>query len=179
MMTPPEPELRPLSQRWMLEFQTGAMWRVTDETTQDYLLLPQHLTLEPPPHSDFELFGLHMTLGVYVRFLGDVVVEGPESYYIGMNFGPTLEIWSADEKTSFYFRPGGGAGLVDSTDEPGGQGQDFTLNWVLEAGVRRQIGENVTLSLGVYFQHMSNLGMSDPNPGLDALGPVLGVGWQF
>ena len=29
------------------------------------------------------------------------------------------------------------------------------------------------------YQHMSNGGMTKPNPGIDALGFVLGYGWVF
>ena len=60
-----------------------------------------------------------------------------------------------------------------------GMGQDFTFNWFTQLGLRREILENVSLSGGVYFIHHSNLGMTDPNPGIDALGFSLGVGWGF
>ncbi len=173
-----EPRLD-LSQSWMLEFQSGALWRVTSETDLDYLLLPQLITLEAPPHSNFEIFGQPATLGPFFRLAGEIVARGPESYYLALTIGPVIEIWSESRTVAFYFRPGGGAGLVDSTGVPGGQGQDFTLNWVLEAGVRFAVSDNLMISAGIYYQHMSNLGMSDPNPGLDTLGPLLGISYSF
>ena len=74
---------------------------------------------------------------------------------------------------------GGGFGALDSTDTPGGQGQDLTLNWFANAGVRHYLKPSFALSAGIMFQHWSNGGATDPNPGLDALGPVLGATWSF
>jgi hypothetical protein len=31
----------------------------------------------------------------------------------------------------------------------------------------------------VYFQHISNRNMNPVNPGLNAVGPMLSVGWHF
>jgi hypothetical protein len=39
--------------------------------------------------------------------------------------------------------------------------------------------EQVSISLGLMYQHISNQGLDDINPGIDALGPVLGVTWHF
>jgi hypothetical protein len=35
------------------------------------------------------------------------------------------------------------------------------------------------LTGGVYFTHHSNLGMAQPNPGIDVLGVNFGVVWQI
>jgi hypothetical protein len=32
---------------------------------------------------------------------------------------------------------------------------------------------------GAYFIHHSNGGQTSPNPGIDALGFTIGMGWQF
>ena len=62
---------------------------------------------------------------------------------------------------------------------PGAQGQDFNFNWFIHSGVRLRVADRMTASLGLYFQHTSNGGMDRVNPGIDALGPMIGVGWHF
>ncbi len=69
--------------------------------------------------------------------------------------------------------------MINSTSVPGGQGQDFTLNWFMKAGVRRQITENIAIFGGPFFQHMSNGGATTPNPGIDALGFTVGASFSF
>ena len=74
------------------------------------------------------------------------------------------------------FAVGGGAGAIDSTDVVGGQGQDFTFNWFANLGLRYQLNEDFSLQGGLLFQHLSNAGATDPNPGLDVLGFSLEAG---
>ena len=61
----------------------------------------------------------------------------------------------------------------------GAQGQDFNLNWLIHVGIRYRTSANWRTSLGVYFQHISNRGMDDINPGLNSLGPTLAVSKRF
>ena len=65
------------------------------------------------------------------------------------------------------------------TGEPEGQGQDFTLNWFSQFGIRQEIAPNLSVLGGAYFIHHSNGGQTSPNPGIDALGFTIGLGWQF
>ena len=74
---------------------------------------------------------------------------------------------------------GGGFGWLDSQGVPGGQGQDFTLHWFARAGVERVINERIRLQAGLMFQHLSNGGQTDPNPGIDAVGFTFGGSWSF
>jgi Lipid A 3-O-deacylase (PagL) len=37
----------------------------------------------------------------------------------------------------------------------------------------------LSASLGARFQHISNGGRNDINPGIDAFGPTLGLGWSW
>lgn len=48
-----------------------------------------------------------------------------------------------------------------------------------QLGLRQEITPGIALLGGVHFIHQSNLGMTDPNPGIDALGFTLGCGWKF
>ena len=58
-------------------------------------------------------------------------------------------------------------------------GQDFTLNWFSQLGIRQSITEDLSILGSAYFTHHSNGGMTDPNPGIDALGFTVGLGWKF
>ena len=62
---------------------------------------------------------------------------------------------------------------------PGGQGQDFNFTWFMHGGVRYRMTDHLSAELGLYFQHISNGGQDAVNPGVDALGPMLGIGWHF
>jgi hypothetical protein len=68
---------------------------------------------------------------------------------------------------------------VDSQGVPGGQGQDFTLNWFAHLGVQQVLTDRMSLRAGAMFQHMSNGGATDPNPGIDAIGFTLGISRRF
>lgn len=107
------------------------------------------------------------------------IEAGPEDHYLGASAAPSLEWWSADHKWSAYLSVGGGAGVTNSDTTSGGLGQDLILNWFAKAGVRHQINEDFAISGGPMFQHMSDGGMSHPNPGIDALGFMLGVSISF
>ena len=61
----------------------------------------------------------------------------------------------------------------------GGQGEDFNLNWLAYTGVRLLARNQMSASFGFYFQHISNHGMNPVNPGLNAVGPMLSVGWHY
>jgi hypothetical protein len=73
---------------------------------------------------------------------------------------------------------GGGAGLIDSRGVKGGQGQDFTLNWFVRGGVEHAVARNLRLSAGLMFQHLSNGGQTNPNPGINVLGFMVGCTWS-
>jgi hypothetical protein len=109
----------------------------------------------------------------------ETITSGPEDVYLGLAAAPSVEYWFPSQKTSAYFSIGGGFGWADSTGRDNGLGQDFTFNWFSQLGLRQKITENLSLQGGVYFQHLSNLGMTDPNPGIDAVGFTLGCCWKF
>ena len=174
------PKLDPASQ-WAVDVETGALWRATGNTSADYLVLPQMISLRTPAHWRLELGDGELTVRARFTLLGEAVAEGPESAYFGFSASPSLEYWldRRTPQTCLYASAGGGFGVVDSTDVAGGQGQDFTLNWFATMGVRHYFQPTVALNVGVMFQHWSNGGATNPNPGLDALGPVMGVTWHF
>lgn len=164
---------------WSVDFQTGVLWQVGSNTDIDYVLLPQIISLRTPEHIRLELGGGELTVRARLNLMADIVAEGPESVYLAASFSPSVEYWFPSRKTCLFASAGGGAGWIDSGDEPGGQGQDFTLNWFAEAGVRHYLRPNLAVSLSAFFQHMSNGGATAPNPGIDAFGPMAGVTWHF
>mgnify|MGYP000202059350 CR=1 FL=1 len=74
------------------------------------------------------------------------IATGPETAYLGFSASPSIEYWFPGRTTALYASVGGGFGTIDSTDVPGGQGQDFTLNWFAAAGVRHYLKPGFALS---------------------------------
>lgn len=164
---------------WDLE--TGVLAKVGGDTPHDYLLVPTSLSWRSG-----EVFGWTFDGGsrLLVRnrltLIAQYYAEGPETFYGGLSGSPSLEWWTADGKVSIYAGAGGGFGWLDhQEDVVGAMGQSFTLNWFAKAGVSLEVAQNLELRLGVLFQHMSNGGMTEVNPGLDSLGGTLGVSWRF
>ena len=83
------------------------------------------------------------------------------------------------EATNAAIIEGGGIGWVDAQNVPGGQGQDFTLNWYGQLGIARVLNEAWSVRASAMFQHHSNGGATNPNPGLDSLGVLIGVSRSF
>jgi hypothetical protein len=167
--------------RWELALQSGYTSNVGHNTPLDYEIIPTQLVLRGPMMFEFHTGadGSRFLLRNRFAFLAESIVNGPESYYLGLNAAPSIEYWFPNGETSLYFSIGGGIGLTDSTRVVGGQGQDFTLNWFSEFGLRQQIAKDLSIMGGVYFLHHSNGGQTTPNPGIDALGATIGLGWQF
>ncbi len=165
---------------WSFDVETGALWRVSNNTFLDYTVVPVMFSLRTPAHIRFDIGNGELTLRHRLTFLTEAVAEGPESAYLGFSASPSIEYWlTKGGPACLYASVGGGFGWIDSTDVPGGQGQDFTLNWFATAGLRYYFNPNFSMNAGAMFQHWSNGGATDPNPGLDALGPVLGATWHF
>ncbi len=167
------------AEHWTLDYESAAIWRVTHTPPIPYVLLPQILSLRTPQHANMTVGGNDLTMRSRFSLLVEPIASGPESLYLGLSAGPSLEYWLAGHQACCYAGAGGGFGLIDSTNVPGGQGQDFTLNWYATGGVRYYPQANLALNAGVFFQHLSNGGATDPNPGLNCLGPVLGLSWHF
>lgn len=109
-----------------------------------------------------------------ITLFATAIVSGPESHYFAVAASPSVEWWNAARTQSWYLGAGGGAGVIDSRGVTGGQGQDFTLNWFIRAGAEWRVARNGRVFGGILFQHLSNGGQTDPNPGIDALGFTFG-----
>jgi len=165
---------------WSVGVNVGAQWRVTSNTHLDYTVIPTMLTIRTPAHWVWDFAGGKLVTRARLNLLGEGIAEGPESYYFGWSGSPSIEYWFPGERTALQFSIGGGSGWFDSQPGvDGAQGRDYTYNWFMHGALRKRIGDGVDLSVGVLFQHFSNLGATDPNPGIDALGPMIGLSWDF
>lgn len=165
---------------WFVDIETGYSWKVGGDTPLNYSFASASVSLRTPAHIRLDLdSGDHLVVRAQFSLFGDFFVDGPENHYFAFSAAPSLEYWRQDFQTSFFLSVGGGLGVIDSTDVPGGQGQDLTFNWFAKAGLRRKLTETTYLSAGAMFQHISNTGLTDPNPGLNTLGPFLGLSVQF
>jgi hypothetical protein len=169
-------------ERWALDFDTGALFSVgSNASPLDYTFLPQILTLRSGALMRRELGSGTLVVRNRFSLLIEPIVRGPESYFIGVAAAPSIEWWNAARSFSAFFSIGGGFGWMDSQGYAvaGGQGQDLNLNWFMHGGVRARLTDRLDAAVGLYFQHISNGGMDDVNPGVDALGPTVGIGWRF
>ena len=161
-----------------LGVETGILWEVGTGTPFPYRLLHTQVSWRS---AEFLGWGLSDGSRIVVRhrltLLGDVVQGGPESHYVAFSGSPSLEWWDKSGTWSLFTGSGGGFGAIDSRGIKGGLGQDLTLNWFIRGGIEHVTAKNFRLSAGIMYQHMSNGGMTKPNPGIDALGFMIGCAW--
>ncbi|MBK9235617.1 MAG: acyloxyacyl hydrolase [Rhodoferax sp.] len=164
---------------WSVE--TGYLTKVKHNSPLDYRVVPTQLVWRSP--AAFDLWrhndGTRLLFRHRVALLVETLPRGAEDYYLGFSGAPSIELWLPNRATAAFFSIGGGAGYINAKGVDGGQGQRFTLNWFTQLGLRHQVSKNVALSGSAYFVHHSNLGMTKPNPGIDALGLNLGLIWRF
>lgn len=166
---------------WEWTLESGYLWNVGHNTAIDYEIVPTQLTLRSPVAWTWWEDDAGAKLVIRHRFsaLFESITKGPEDYYLGLAAAPSVEYWFPSQKTSAFFSIGGGLGVTNSSGGEEGMGQDLTFNWFTQLGLRQKITEDISLLGGLYFLHHSNLGLTDPNPGIDALGFTLGCGWKF
>ena len=174
---PPEP-----FDAWEVGFASGSLWSVGNNATPlDYVLLPQILDLKTPSHFGFRLGSGDLRVRSRFMLEGAPIIEGPESYFFGLMGAPSIEWWPASRQWNLFASAGGGIGWMDSRgyEVPGGQGQDFNFTWFVEAGLRFRVTDTLSLSTSALFQHISNGGQDEVNPGIDSLGFTVGLSHRF
>jgi lipid A 3-O-deacylase len=167
---------------WSLGFDASALWSVGGNASPlDYSLAGLMVTAKTPAQFHWEVGSGDLVVRGGYSFQGAGFVDGPENYFVGLMGGPSLEWWSHSHKWAIYATAGGGFGLLDAKgyEVAGGQGQDFNFTWFAQGGLYYHFTPEIKLHLGARFQHISNGGMDDVNPGLDAFGPVIGIHWDF
>ncbi|MEZ5384744.1 MAG: acyloxyacyl hydrolase [Prosthecobacter sp.] len=174
------PQVKPIYDVHALDFESGLLFQSGSSTTLDYRLVPTQIAWRSPRVLGYDFqSGSSLSLRHRAALLGTWIAEGAENHYFGIMLSPSIEYWNAAQNFGLYFGAGGGAGWVDSQGVPGGQGQDFTLNWFAHLGIQRVLTERMCLRAGAMFQHMSNGGATTPNPGIDAVGFTLGLSWRL
>jgi hypothetical protein len=162
------------------DLETGLLWEIGHSTPLAYRLVPTQLSWRSAKFFAHEFEGgSQLLLRHRLTLLGTWVQAGPESHYVGLAGSPSIEWWNRRGNWSLFTGAGGGFGVIDSRGAVGGQGQDFTLNWFARAGVEHVTRRHAHLTTGLMFQHMSNGGRTNPNPGIDAFGFTVGYGWSF
>jgi len=177
-----ETESTPTTTRWPIEYTSGILWGVGGgDTPLTYTLAPQILSVRCPPIKEWSFAGGTLIHRARLSLLVEPIVTGPEASYIGTAAAGELEWHAPSRRHSIFFAGGGGFGWMNSKghDVDGAQGQDFNLNWLLNLGLRFKTRRGWEWSVSAYFQHISNRNMDEINPGLNALGPLLGLSWKF
>ncbi|HEY6769087.1 MAG TPA: acyloxyacyl hydrolase [Candidatus Sulfotelmatobacter sp.] len=103
------------------------------------------------------------------------VVRQPLNTAYGVSFNPLVLKWNFEHhgRLSPYFELSGGA-LFTSHNVPSYTNDvNFTPSAALGTHI---LGEKYNWSLEVRYLHISNAGLSDPNPGLNTVQVRLGIG---
>ena len=163
-----------------LNVESGMLWQIGTGTPFDYRLIPTQLSWRSAEFWGRTCAdGSRLVVRHRLTLIGTLIQHGPESNYLGFSGSPSLEWWDPTGTWSLFSGAGGGCGWIDARGIKGGQGQDFTLNWFIRGGCELVTARKGRLSAGIMYQHLSNGGQTDPNPGIDALGFTLGYSLKF
>ena len=163
-----------------LNVESGLLWEIGSGTPFAYRLVPTQLAWRSKEFMGHAFAdGSRLVARHRLALIGTLMQNGPESHYVGFSGSPSVEWWNPAGNWSLFTGAGGGFGVTDSRGVKGGLGQDFTLNWFIRGGIEHVTAKNIRLSAGIMYQHMSNGGMTTPNPGIDALGFTLGYSWSY
>ncbi len=117
---------------------------------------------------------------VYCLAMAEPIFRGPENRYFGVSAGFRHNFVRPGWCLVPYVSGGVGLGWIDSVATVfGAQGQDFTFNILTAAGASYKVNEHWKVNAGLLYQHLSNAGITSPNPSLNLLGPQLGVTYSF
>jgi lipid A 3-O-deacylase len=179
----PTSEPVPPSQPWQssaVNVETGLLWQFGHNTPLAYRLVPTQLSWRSREFMGHAFAdGSRLVARHRFTLIGTWVQQGPESFYTGFSGSPSIEWWNAKGSFSLFCGAGGGCGVIDSRGKPGGQGEDYTLNWFGRAGVEWLFNGHNRVTAGAMFMHMSNGGRTDPNPGIDSVGFTAGWALSF
>ena len=166
---------------WEVATEVGYLTEIKHNSPLNYVIAPAQLAWRSP--AAFDLWkgdsGTRLAVRNRLAVVAETFIKGPEDYYVAFAAAPSIELWSADQKNALFYEIGGGIGLTNSKHVEGGQGQNLAFNWFTQLGVRRQLTPKLALTVGRYFTHHSNRGMTNPNPGIDVIGYNVGLVWQF
>jgi hypothetical protein len=171
-------ELRPWEEP-AVSVETGLLWQFGSDTPLSYRLIPTQISWRSRESFGWQFLSGHLTVRNRMTLLATWIQQGPESHYVAVAASPSIEWWNKRGNWSAYGGSGGGFGWLNSQGVRGSQGQDFTLNWFARAGIEHIGARGIRWSAGIMFQHLSNGGQTNPNPGINALGATVGWAWSF
>ncbi len=180
---------------WAVEVGTGVQWSNVRVGGQDgYTLVPGTLTaalkLDDVSLED-RAGGI---LRGYSEFLfqgyGTALTTSPTgaSRIFGFNVGPRYNFVQPGWKWVPYVQGLVGLGfadsnaVVDKNGNPHGLGEDTNFSFGVGVGVRYDLNESWFVRGGAAYTHYSNAGLSEPshpNRPIDALGPMIAVGFRL
>ncbi len=172
----------PIFDRYEIDYESGLIWKVGGGATPlSYRMLPQIITLKSPADAHWMIGTGHLVMRSRYSLVSEPIIYGPEHYFFGVTASGSLEYWDAPQHWCFFFCSGGGVGIMHAKGYVirGGQGEDFNLTWLIYSGIRYRFNDRMNVGASVYFQHISNGGLDKVNPGVNAIGPMLSVGWHF
>ena len=164
-----QPLAAPREKRWEIAFETPRnFWPEESQPLRDCSATPL-AGLEPFPQ--WKIGPIRFRGQLLATFLGEAIVHGPESYFLGGALRVRLIFPIGTSAWALYADGGGGMGAVDSNDTPFGQGEDFTFCLLASGGVRLTISRTWSIWVGFLWQHLSNANLSEPvrrNTSLDS-----------
>jgi len=161
-----------------LGVETGVLWQMGRSTPFGYRIYSTQFSWRSGEFMGHVFAdGSRLVVRHRLTLIGDVVQNGPESHYVGFSGSPSVEWWDKTGTHCWFTGAGGGFGWIDSSGVKGGQTQDLTLNWFIRAGVEHVTAKRNWWSAGLFFQHLSNGGMTKPHPGINGVGFSLGYAW--
>jgi hypothetical protein len=166
--------------RWEVSLETAGIFGLRNPN--HYVIAPQFLSLAWQPFSQWNLGPVRLRGQILATFLGEAILHGPESYFLGGALRVRLVFPLGDSRWALYADGGGGMGAIDSNDTPLGQGEDFAFCLLASGGVRFAVSSAWSVWVGFLWQHLSNAGLSEPrrrNTSLDSIGPIAGVSYAF
>ena len=175
-----QPLEAPREKRWEIAFETAGIFGVRNPNR--YVIAPQLLSLAWQPFPQWKIGPVRFRGQLLATFLGEAIVHGPESYFLGGALRVRLIFPIGTSAWALYADGGGGMGAVDSNDTPLGQGEDFTFCLLASGGVRLAISRTWSIWVGFLWQHLSNANLSEPvrrNTSLDSVGPIAGASYAF
>jgi len=163
-----------------LNVETGVLWQMGRSTPFAYRILATEFSWRSAKVMEhvFE-DGSRLVVRHRLTLIGDVVQNGPETHYVGFSGSPSIEWWDPTSAWAMYTGAGGGFGWIDSSGVPGGQTQDLTLNWFIRWGAEHVVSPGRAWSAGLFYQHLSNGGMTKPHPGINGVGFTVGYSWSL
>ncbi len=155
---------------------------------QPYNLYPLRYTLVPVIGSVRwhvgDLWGPPVLRGNWdVTASGSVTVipRGAETHYFSYDMGLRRNFVPRNWRIAPYWDVRAGLGLIDAKGPQGvyyAQGQNFTFNLNMGAGLRYSLNPKYAISVGLNWMHISNANLSSPqysNYGINVYGPMIGV----